>query len=343
VALTGNYTDVNNPVYTLSPNLSFADVWADSSNGGLARPSIQINYSSLSTLVPAFGVINYPDHIQPIWSATANRPSGACTGCHNASDTYLNLLPTIAGTGREQSYESLMIGSPVLDAQGNPVIVIQDGVPVVQTGPALVFASASEQPAIGLARQSRLMEILSGQTLLAGASALTAYPNPPASPDHSVMLTSSEKRLIAEWIDLGGKYYNNPFNSASGAAVTTVASLDQTVFVNKVYPILMSTCAANCHMARGSGSTVAPGTSFVDNKFVLTGNPGTPGSPGGDYNNTLTMISNTCNPADPANYLLSKPSSVPHPAGATGQTAAVLPVGSANYTIISNWIGSGCP
>jgi hypothetical protein len=40
--------------------------------------------------------------------------------------------------------------------------------------------------------------------------------------------------------------------------------------------------------------------------------------------------------------LLAKPSTVPHPAGATGQTAAVLPVGSANYTAISNWIKTGC-
>jgi hypothetical protein len=52
------------------------------------------------------------------------------------------------------------------------------------------------------------------------------------------------------------------------------------------------------------------------------------------------MISDTCNAA--ANYLLSRPSTVPHPAGAAGQSAAVLPVGSAGYTAIANWISSGC-
>jgi hypothetical protein len=52
------------------------------------------------------------------------------------------------------------------------------------------------------------------------------------------------------------------------------------------------------------------------------------------------MITNACNPA--SNYLLSKPSTVPHPAGAVGVTTAVLPVGSANYNIIANWIASGC-
>jgi hypothetical protein len=53
------------------------------------------------------------------------------------------------------------------------------------------------------------------------------------------------------------------------------------------------------------------------------------------------MISNACNPA--SNYLLSKPSSVPHPSVlATPQTSAVLPIGSADYNTIANWIATGC-
>jgi hypothetical protein len=55
----------------------------------------------------------------------------------------------------------------------------------------------------------------------------------------------------------------------------------------------------------------------------------------------LSMIADTCKPA--SNYLLSRPSTVPHPAGATGQLAAVLPLGSAKYTAIANWISGGCP
>ena len=76
------------------------------------------------------------------------------------------------------------------------------------------------------------------------------------------------------------------------------------------------------------------GTSFRNNRFVLTGDPE------GDYNVTLTMITDACTPA--SNYLLSKPSTVPHPPGAVGQTTAILPVGSANYNAISNWIKGGC-
>jgi hypothetical protein len=58
------------------------------------------------------------------------------------------------------------------------------------------------------------------------------------------------------------------------------------------------------------------------------------------------MISNACNAA--SNYLLSKPSTVPHPPGAmTGTppvpvTIPVLPVGSADYNTIASWISTGC-
>ena len=70
------------------------------------------------------------------------------------------------------------------------------------------------------------------------------------------------------------------------------------------------------------------------NRFVLTG------SPEGDYNVTLTMVTDTCNAA--ANALLMRPSTVPHPAGAIGQTTPVLAAASAGYAAIASWISSGC-
>jgi hypothetical protein len=113
-----------------------------------------------------------------------------------------------------------------------------------------------------------------------------------------------------------------------------VSTLSQATFVAQVQPILRSTCASGCHQAVGSDLTTPAGTAFRQNRFVLTG------SPEGDFNVTLSMIADACNA--PANYLLSRPSSVPHPAGAVGQATAVLPVGSSAYTTISNWISSGC-
>lgn len=185
----------------------------------------------------------------------------------------------------------------------------------------------------GQARKSRLTEILFGQTLLAGAGARTAHPNPPGTaPNHATMLNAAEKRLVAEWMDLGGQYYNDPFNPGSG--VRTVTALSQASFETQVMPVLQASCASACHQAIGSDLVAGNGGSFRENRYVLTG------SVEGDYGATLAMISNTCQPAQ--NSLLARPSTLPHPAGAAGQAAPPLPVGSAGYTAILNWIATGC-
>jgi hypothetical protein len=135
-------------------------------------------------------------------------------------------------------------------------------------------------------------------------------------------------------MDLGGKYYNDPFDP--GANVKTLSGLSEATFEKDVLPILTKTCAAACHQAIGSSMSAVPiGTSFRNNRFVLTGDAE------GDYGVTLSMISNTCNPA--SNFLLSKPSAVPHPQGMVKpQTTAVLPIGSADYNTIASWIATGC-
>jgi hypothetical protein len=228
-----------------------------------------------------------------------------------------------------------MLGDPLIDANGLPVTRIEEGVLVIVRGPALVDTMASEGDALGLARKSRIYEIMTGLTLQSSADAQAAHPNPPATaPDHSKMLSAAEKRLLAEFIDLGGKYFNDPFDPA--ANVRTLTGLSEASFAKDVLPILTKTCAASCHQAIGSSMSDTPiGTNFRNNRFVLTGDVK------GDYGVTLSMISNACNAA--SNYLLSKPSTVPHPSTrAAPQTTAVLPIGSANYNTIATWIATGC-
>ena len=324
----------------IAPDLLFTDVWADTRQAGVAaRAPIALRYSGnlipaddLATPAPVNGIINYPDHIQPLW--TRNRGLATCTACHTDPDK-LDLSGTTSGTGRVNSYEKLTIGNPLLDPKtGLPLTPVKDGVLVIQRGPARVDTMASEGDALGLARKSRLIEILAGQNLMSAADAQAAYPSPGASaPDHAQLLNAAEKRLLAEWVDTGSKYYNDPF--AAGNGMRTITGLSQGAFTAQVFPILRASCAASCHQATGSSnSPVPPGTSFTNNHFVLTGDPV------GDYNVTLTMINNACVPA--SNYLLSKPSTVPHPANAAGNAPAVLPVGSANYNTIAAWIATGC-
>lgn len=333
--LASRRASVDPSVLQMVRDMVYTDVWANTANGGVARPAISLRYKGntnaaddMTTPAPGesgtkVGVINYPDHIQPLWTAT--RGSGGantCVGCHN-DPTKLDLTGSTSGTGRLQSYERLMVGDPVIDsATGLPQIRIVEGEPEVVREAGLVNSEASEGDALGMTRKSRLAEILFGETLAASAESRTLYPTPTIN--HANLLSAGEKRLLAEWMDLGGKYYNDIF--AAGAQ--QVAKLTQQSFQTQVYPIIMSTCAASCHQAVGS---TANGTNFRQNRYVLTG------SPEGDFNVTLSMISNVCSPT--TSYLLSRPSTNPHP---TAGTAAILPVGSANYNAIATWIAGGC-
>ncbi len=333
----------------LLPDMNYQDVWADTTKASvIARPSIKLAYTGntdgtgkadpsldlLPNAVPTNGIINYPQHIQPIW--TRDRGANTCINCH-ADSAKLDLRNAASGTGRLVSYEELLVGDPVIDeSTGLPKVRIEDGVPVIVRGAALVETSSGMFNTAGQARKSRLTEILFGETLHAGASATTAHPNPPSTAsDHGTLLNPAEKRVISEWMDLGGQYYNDPFDESSGVqTLRTLSTLNQATFEAKVYPILRSSCAAGCHQAIGSDQTTPAGTSFHQNRFVLTGDAE------GDFNVTLTLISNTCDPA--SNYLLKRPSTVPHPAGANTQATAVLATGSANYNAIASWIQSGC-
>jgi hypothetical protein len=323
----------------LKSDLAFTDVWADTSKPGVvARTAVNVKYTGnanpaddLQTAAPTNGFINYPQHIAPIW-ARARGAGGAttCTNCH-ADTVKLDLRAAISGTGRVTSYEELLLGDPVIDpVTGQPQTRLDEGVPMIVRGPALVETGAGG--AVGMARSSRLAEILFGETLKAASDARTAHPNPPSTaPDHSTLLNAAERRLVTEWMDLGGQYVNNPFDGG----VRAVVMLSQATFESQVYPVLKANCATGCHQAGGSGPTPVVAPSFRGNRYVLTG------SPEGDYNVTLSMISDTCRAA--SNYLLSRPSTVPHPRGATAQTTAVLPMGGAGYTAIANWISTGCP
>jgi len=338
--MAGTRTRLDPNMLKLVNDMVFSDYWADTTKPGVtARPSMAIKYTGnvnpaddLVTAVPTNGLVNYPTHVAPLW--TRNRGANTCTGCHNDPDK-LDLGASISGTGRAESYQDIMLGDPLIDANGLPVTRIEEGVLVIVRGPALVDNMASEGDALGLARKSRIYEIMTGLSLLSSAEARAAHPNPPASaPDHSKMLNKAELRVLAEFIDLGGKYFNDPFDPA--ANVGQLNGLNMATFAKDVLPILTTTCAASCHQAIGSSMSDTPiGTNFRNNRFVLTGDAE------GDYGVTLSMISNACNAA--SNYLLSKPSTVPHPSTrATPQTTAVLPIGSANYNTIASWISTGC-
>lgn len=335
----------------LKLDIDYTDVWATTPQA--ATPCTSLRYTGnklcdgtldrandLATRVPVNGIINYPDHIQPLWER--GRPAGSCVSCHS-DPVKLDLRSDITGTGRYTSYQELLVGDPVIE-NGIPQTRIANGALVVELGAARVNNTASQGDAIGLARKSRLMEILSGETLMASAEARSLFADPatavPAPPNHATMLNAAEKRLLAEWIDLGAQYYNDPFNS--NGTVRLLNSLSRADFdrptasngQKSIHSILLASCGG-CHQAGGSDASM-PAPTFENNRFVLTG------SSEGDYNVSLSMVNDTCTPMN--SYLLSKPSTNPHPSTLAPPlpATAVLPSTSSDYVRIYNWIGAGC-
>jgi len=199
----------------------------------------------------------------------------------------------------------------------------------------------------GTSRSSALLEKLNEQELLAST------PLKPFTLDHSQMLNSSEKRLVAEWVDLGAQYRNNPYGAdANGNGQRDLAELsqavvglDETVFAQEVQPILMARCSA-CHQPFGSSSGVpdltAANNNFVGRNFVLTGNLL------GDFNVTLAMITDLCTPANSALLARAVNIETDRPPHLSINGAAVLSPTELDYLTISAWIGAagaanGCP
>jgi hypothetical protein len=301
------------------PHIQYTDVWTpdtDANGSPLTKGTpIDITYAGLTTAAPATTgpiVINYKDHIQPILNKSCT------TGCHGVGGSAQNILDlsdSISGTGRVASYDALMIGKPRL-VNGLPVLIERDGEIMVDREDPLA------EP--GLARATKLIMRVFAEGLKTPADL--------AADAHTQYLNISEKRMIAEWIDLGGTYYNDPCETRNASGVCTkfraVTGLDQAVFEASVQPLMLTECAG-CHVAVGRAAGDPP---FQAKRLVLTGNVE------GDFNVTTGMVNNVCNPA--MSYLLRYPTS-------TGNQAAVPPEPlhphvldstSPLYTEIVQWI-----
>ncbi len=240
--------EVNNRIngfQSLSVNINFTDYWTDP-NLSVVNQDIDYNYADLNTPAPtSVGCqttwtaecrisINYVDEIQPIWElprqvfdAMGNLVTdNTCILCHNVVDdmgvtqipaAQLELLGGVSADEPDHiiSYRELLFGDnavelvngalidqlvPVFDGNGNPLFEVDedgnlildangDPIPVTQTVPlgATMRVSAANN---------------SGGFLNLFAAGGT----------HSGRLTDAELKLISEWLDIGGQYYNNPFD-----------------------------------------------------------------------------------------------------------------------------------
>ena len=231
-SFTINYDDT--PVSPLDSGTSIADA--------CANDYIPL---SISSFTYCRIMINYQQHIQPIWE----KPRGVmdadtCVNCHTTNGNaqvasgqleLTNGLSTdeadhlvsyreLIFNDNEQEFVGGMLSDVsvqardnnnnllfALDINGDQILDINgDPIPIME--PVVVPSSISidnqNNGTFGSARRSYFIEKMTNTELEAGR-AITGIT------DHSNMLTPSELKLITKWIDIGSQYFNNPFDLAT--------------------------------------------------------------------------------------------------------------------------------
>jgi len=221
-----------------SMNVMYTDVW--SADPAIAAQNANINflYSDLTTPAPASQacqqnwqahcriVINYIDHIHPLWSqprpqfdAQGNpilNPDGSqldrnCLMCHTPVDPAngaarvpLGQLELQDGLSADEpdhyhAYRELLVTDNLQVLENGAVVDAQQQVGVDVDGNPIFDVIPIPPPAS-----------------IAGARASSEFFDrfyDPTDQEHFRILSGAELRLIAEWLDVGAQYYNNPFDA----------------------------------------------------------------------------------------------------------------------------------
>lgn len=229
-------TRLDTTALTPSVDLIYEDVWTDETAAGRAKDApFAYRYGDLATPAPASAacqtgwsaacrvVIHYESHIHPLWGR--DRGADTCTLCHGTRDAMGNLQVPAAqldlsdGTSSDQpahftSYRELLFNDNeqeiVMGALQDRLVQATDGNgdPLFESdenGDLILDASGNPIPVMVTITVRPVMST-------AGAVASSRFFDvfaPGAS--HAGRLEPAELRLIAEWLDIGAQYYNDPF------------------------------------------------------------------------------------------------------------------------------------
>ena len=199
-------------------DLVYDDVWTDEITAGRAKDtSFSLSYTDLSTPAPVSlacqenwnsdcrTVIHYEAHIHPLWNL--DRGINTCTTCHTTVDAAgMDRVPDAQldltdGLSQEQpihfrAYRELLFSdfAEEIGANGLQDILVPGPIDPVTGLPAQVPVPVSPP--------------MSANGALASAQFYDLFTT---GGSHENRLDPAELRLLAEWLDIGAQYYNDPF------------------------------------------------------------------------------------------------------------------------------------
>jgi hypothetical protein len=230
-------------VAELSRDLVYQDIWSDSSLSPL-NPSIEFLYSSLLSPMPNGSdcfenwlaycrlQINYEEHIAPLWQRERQvldevtselLQDNTCVSCHQPLDTD-NIAQVPAGQldlsaiPSEQpahlvSYRELFFND--VEQEVIEGILTNKLVEVTDENDNVVFEVDNEGELILDDNNMPIAQLttvpVSNVMSTGGARASSRFFDVFQRDDHKQMLSPSELKLLSEWLDIGGQYYNTPF------------------------------------------------------------------------------------------------------------------------------------
>ncbi len=186
--------------------------------------------------------INYEQHIEPIWTATLNRPNGSCVSCHNQASNNAYLLDAGRAGDNPLAYQLNLVSNTAADDPFfNSYVELTARTPKFINNAGTIETQQTQQIINGVPQFLLLADgspdlanpILVDVTVLGpvdSSGAFSSYFTEKLTNielnsnrglngftqaqrlDHSGYLTPSELKLISEWIDLGAQYFNNPFH-----------------------------------------------------------------------------------------------------------------------------------
>jgi len=241
-----NITCANDGCSSIVPSMSpvFRDVWTDPAVRAPDPEIVDLAYTELDTPPPVptacltvwqpncRAVINYETHIHPLW----NQPRIVTVDDDN--DPATPEVPLLDANGMPVNDNCLNCHTPLDPA--NNTVRLPAGQLELQDGPSADEPDHFHAYRELLARDN-LQEVVNGALVDAtqvvdfdedGNPILDVIPiDPPANVGgarasseffdrfedptdlHYNILSPSERRLIAEWLDVGAQYYNNPFDA----------------------------------------------------------------------------------------------------------------------------------